>query len=76
MFLTYDEELCVQSMHIGSYDDEPATISAMADFAKENGYIIDTTGNRCHHEIYLADSRKTEISKLKTVVRHSIKKAD
>jgi Uncharacterized conserved protein len=63
-------------MRLGSYDDEPTAISAMADFAKENGYIIDITENRYHHEIYLADPRKTEISKLKTVVRHPIKKAD
>ena len=75
-FLTYDEGLCVQSMHIGSYDDEPATISAMADFAKENGYAIDITESRRHHEIYLSDPRKTEVSKLKTVVRQPVKKAD
>ena len=75
-FLTYDEGLCVQCMHIGSYDDEPATISAMSDFVKENEYAIDLTGNRYHHEIYLADPRKTEASKLKTVIRHPIRKAD
>ena len=75
-FLTYDEGLCVQCMHIGSYDDEPATVLAMADFAKKNGYLIDITENRYHHEIYLADPRKTELSKLKTVVRHPIKKAN
>ena len=75
-FLTYDEGLCVQSMHIGSYDDELTTIAAMADFVKKNGYALDITESRCHHEIYLADPRKTEISKLKTVVRHPIKKAD
>ena len=75
-FLTYDERLCVQSMHIGSYDDEPATIRAMTDFAEKNGYVIDITENRRHHEIYLSDPRKTEISKLKTVVRHPIKRAE
>jgi len=75
-FLTYEEGLCVQSMHIGSYDDEPITISAMTDFAKENGYVIDITANRYHHEIYLSDPRKTEISKLKTVIRHPLKEAD
>ena len=75
-FLMYDEGLCVQSMYMGSYDDEPATISAMTDFAEKNGYIIDITENRYHHEIYLADPRKTEVSKLKTVVRHPIKKAN
>ena len=75
-FLTYDEGLCVQSMHIGSYNDEPATVSAMDTFAKENGYVIDITENRYHHEIYLSDPRKTEIAKLKTVVRHPIKKSN
>ena len=74
-FLTYNEGLCVQCMHMGSYDDEPATISAMADFAEENGHVIDITDKRHHHEIYLSDPRKTEPAKLKTVVRHPIKKA-
>ncbi|MDR0833244.1 MAG: GyrI-like domain-containing protein [Candidatus Symbiothrix sp.] len=73
-FLTYDEGLCVQCMHIGSYDDEPATISSMANFATENGYEIDITESRYHHEIYLSDPRKTETAKLKTVIRHPIKK--
>ena len=74
-FLTYNEGLCVQCMHVGSYDDEPATIAAMTDFAEENGYTIDITDKRHHHEIYLSDPRKTETAKLKTVVRHPIKKA-
>ena len=73
-FLPYDEGLCVQSMHIGSYNDEPLTVKAMADFAAENRYVIDITEDRRHHEIYLADPRKTEVSKLKTIVRHPIKK--
>ena len=73
-FLTYNEGLCVQSMHLGSYDDEYATIEAMADFAEENGYVIDITDSRYHHEIYLSDPQKTDVSKLKTVVRHPIKK--
>ena len=73
-FQPYDEGICVQSMHMGSYDDEPMTISAMADFVKKNGYVIDITENRYHHEIYLSDPRKTETSKLKTVIRHPIKK--
>lgn len=72
-FLTYDEGLCVQCMHLGSYDDEPATIKAMADFAAAKGYEIDITPERFHHEIYLSDPRKADVSKLKTVVRHPIK---
>lgn len=73
-FLTYDEGECVQCMHIGSYDDEPATIAAMHEYAERNGYVLDITDTRYHHEIYLSDPRKCDVSKLKTVVRHPIKK--
>ena len=73
-FLTYDEGLCVQCMHIGSYDDEPATVELMHEFAEDNGYELDITDKRCHHEIYLSDSRKCDVSKLKTVIRHPIRK--
>ena len=75
-FLTYDEGTCVQCMHIGSYDDEPATIDLMHEYMKENGYEIDITDNRFHHEIYLSDPRRCEISKLKTVIRHPIRKKE
>ena len=67
------EGLCVQAMHIGSYDDEPATIAAMEKYATENGYTIDISDTRRHHEIYLSDPRKTSPEKLKTVIRHPIK---
>ncbi len=73
-FLTYDEGLCVQCMHIGSYDDEPTTINLMNEFTKEQGYELDITNARYHHEIYLSDPRRCDISKLKTVIRHPIKK--
>ena len=73
-FLTYDEGLCVQCMHLGSYDDEPETVSAMNLFAREQGYDIDISETRFHHEIYLSDPRKVEAAKLKTVIRHPIKK--
>ncbi len=72
-FFSYDEGLCVQCMHIGSYDDEPATVSLMEKFAIESGYSIDITSERLHHEIYLSDPRKADISKMKTVIRHPIK---
>ena len=75
-FLSYHEGLCVQCMHIGSYDNEAQTISAMNSFAKENGYETDISDIRRHHEIYLSDPRKTEISKLKTVIRHPVRKAE
>lgn len=73
-FLSYNEGECVQCLHIGSYDDEPATIAAMHDYAKQNGYELDITDVRYHHEIYLSDPRKCDVNKLKTVVRHPIKK--
>lgn len=72
-FFSYDEGLCVQCMHIGSYDDEPATVAAMEQFAKENGYSINITSERLHHEIYLSDPRKVDVAKMKTVIRHPIK---
>lgn len=73
-FLTYDEGVCVQCMHIGSYDDEPATVELMRNFAEENGYALDIQNPRYHHEIYLSDPRRCDVSKLKTVIRHPIKK--
>lgn len=73
-FLTYDEGTCVQCMHIGSFDDEPATVSAMHEYAAQNGYELDITDTRYHHEIYLSDPRKCDVSNQKTVVRHPIKR--
>ena len=73
-FFTYEEGECVQCMHIGSYDEEPETIQRMEAFAAENGYQIDITKKRIHHEIYLSDPRRTAVEKLKTVVRHPIRK--
>lgn len=75
-FFTYEEGLCVQCMHIGPYDDEPATIEAMDAFAGEQGYVPDMTGPRRHHEIYLSDVRKCRPENLKTVIRHPVKNAD
>ena len=72
-FFRYEEGLCVQCMHIGSYDDEPATIQAMTDFARSQGYQIAIDDTRRHHEIYLSDPRKTSADKLKTVIRYPIR---
>ena len=72
-FLTVEEGLCVQCMHIGSYDDEPATVAMMHEFMEQQGYEIDITDKRLHHEIYLSDARKVAPEKLKTVIRHPIK---
>ena len=73
-FITVDEGLCVQIMHHGSYDDEPATVALMDDFIAAQGYENDFSAVRLHHEIYLSDARKTPPDKLKTVIRHPIKK--
>ena len=73
-FLTYDEGICVQCMHVGSYDNEPATVELMHKYMEENGYVLDITDKRFHHEIYLSDPRKCDENKLKTVIRHPIKK--
>lgn len=72
-FLTYDEGLCVQMMHYGTYDDEPATVAVMDGYLCDNGYENDFSGSRLHHEIYLSDPRKTEAARRKTVIRHPIK---
>lgn len=74
-FLTYDEGICVQCMHKGSYNDEPATVNLMHEYMMKNGYKLDITDTRYHHEIYLSDPRKCDADKLKTVIRHPIKKA-
>lgn len=75
-FFTYDEGICVQCMHIGSYDNEPRTVSLMKEFANNNGYEIDISEKRFHHEIYLSDPRKCDETKLKTVIRHPIRKRE
>ena len=68
-----NEGLCVQVMHIGSYDNEPAAIVAMEQYAAENEYVIDINDTRRHHEIYLSDPRKAAPEKMKTVIRHPIR---
>ena len=73
-FLTVEEGLCVQCMHIGSYDDEPATVNMMHEFLEQQGYELDITDERLHHEIYLSDARKVAPEKLKTVIRHPVRK--
>lgn len=70
----YTEGLCVQCLHVGSYDDEPATLAAMCDFAAAQGYAPDLTDGRRHHEIYLSDPRRCKPENLKTVIRLPIKK--
>ena len=72
-FLTVNEGLCVQIMHLGAFDDEPATVEIMNKFIHENGYVNDINDRRLHHEIYMSDARKVAPEKWKTVIRHPIK---
>ena len=73
-FLTVDEGLCVQIMHLGAFDDEPATVAVMDAYLEQNGYANDFSENRLHHEIYMSDARKVAPERWKTVIRHPIKK--
>lgn len=73
-FIRYDEGLCVQCLHIGPYDEEPATVALMHRYMEEQGYVLDITDQRLHHEIYLSDARRTAPEKLRTVIRHPIRK--
>ena len=74
-FFTYEEGLCVQCMHLGPYDDEPATVEKMHEYMTGQGYELDITSDRLHHEIYLSDARKVAPEKLKTVIRHPVKQS-
>lgn len=73
--LPMNEGLCVQSLHVGPYDDEPATVDAMDAFARSEGYVSDFSPTRLHHEIYLSDPRKCKPERLRTVLRQPIKQA-
>lgn len=73
-FFTYTEGLCVQCMHLGSYYDEPSTIEILHKYAAENGYAINITDSRRHHEIYLSDARRVPPERRKTVIRIPIRK--
>ena len=75
-FLTYEEGLAVQCMHIGPYDDEPKTTKKMTEYASQEGYEIDISNTRYHHEIYISDPRRTESGKMKTIIRHPIRKTN
>lgn len=74
-FFSYEEGLCVQCMHIGSYDDEPQTVELMHEYMATEGYELDITDQRMHHEIYLSDARRVAPERRKTVIRHPIRKA-
>jgi hypothetical protein len=73
-FLTLNEGLCVQIMHLGSYDCEPETVAIMERYLLQNGFVKDLKGDRLHHEIYLSDPRRCTPEKLKTVIRLPVRK--
>ena len=75
-FFPYDEGLCVQCLHLGPYDAEPQTAAKMHDFMRRQGYALDITDTRYHHEIYLSEPRKCDPARLKTVLRHPVRPAD
>ena len=75
-FFPLEEGLCVQCMHIGPYDDEHATVTAMEEYARQQGYEEDFGADRFHHEIYLSDVRRCKPERLKTVIRHPIKRRE
>ena len=74
-FMTIEEGLCVQIMHLGPYDEEPASVAAMEKHIRDCGYVTDFSNVRQHHEIYLSDPRRTAAEKLKTVIRHPIRRS-
>lgn len=74
-FFTVEEGLCVQIMHHGPFDDEPATVEIMDKYLEENGYVNDLSQTRLHHEIYMSDAQKVAPEKWKTVIRHPVRKA-
>ena len=73
-YLQIEEGLCVQIMHHGPFDNEPATVTLMDAYLDQNGYANDFSQSRLHHEIYLSDARKVEPEKWKTVIRHPVKR--
>ena len=71
--ITVSEGLCVQCLHIGSYNEEPATVAKMDHYRREQGYENDISDRRRHHEIYLSDPRKVSPERMKTVIRHPVR---
>ncbi|MDL2253022.1 GyrI-like domain-containing protein [Ruminococcaceae bacterium OttesenSCG-928-I18] len=73
-FETYEEGLCIQLLHIGPYAQEDRSLALLRNFAEKNGFIQDFSPTRHHHEIYLGDPRKTKPERLKTILRHPVKR--
>ena len=73
-FFTLEEGLCVQCMHRGSFDDEPATLELIHSYIDNNDLLTDISETRRHHEIYLSDPRKCKAENIKTVLRIPVRK--
>lgn len=72
-----NDEICYNIYnceHLGSFDNEPATVALIDDYLERNGYVNDMNKDRLHHEIYMSDARKVAPEKWKTVIRHPIRK--
>ena len=74
-FFSWEEGLCVQCMHVGPYDAEPATVAVMNEYTRAQGYEADFGEGRFHHEIYLSDARRCSPERLKTVIRQPIRRS-
>ncbi len=72
--LAFTEGLCVQCMHIGPFDDEPATLAKMKGYMEQNGLACDLSDTRKHHEIYSSDPRKADITKMRTILRYPVRR--
>ena len=70
----FEEGLCVQTMHVGPYATEPATIDRMKEYMQANGLQDNVGPKGKHHEIYIGDPRKAAPDKMKTVLRHPVEK--
>ena len=73
-FLTVEEGLCVQMLHLGPFDNEPASVARMDAYLAEQGYANNWESGRLHHEIYLSDARRVPPEKWRTVIRHPVRK--
>lgn len=70
---TLEEGLCVQTLHVGSYDDETPVLAELHErFIPEQGLTM----RGLHHEIYLSDARRVEPAKLRTILRQPVSRVD
>jgi hypothetical protein len=70
MFESFTEGICVQMLHVGPYDKEGETVEQMEAFAEQQGMEFHDR----HHEVYLSDPRRVPPERLKTILRHPVRK--